>query len=95
MRRLDAISAERTNWLERAENASTQIASLGERKAEAEAERERLADAPDEIDANAARCSRSCPKPKRCARPRATVCRSGEQTGRVRQGRDRRDPVAG
>ncbi|QPC94120.1 chromosome segregation protein SMC [Mesorhizobium sp. INR15] len=51
MRRLDAIGAERRNWLERAENASTQIASLGERRAEAEAERERLADAPDEIDA--------------------------------------------
>ncbi|TGV56790.1 chromosome segregation protein SMC [bacterium M00.F.Ca.ET.141.01.1.1] len=50
-RRLDAIGAERGNWLARAENASTQIASLGERKAEAEAERERLADAPDEIDA--------------------------------------------
>ncbi|AZO70881.1 MULTISPECIES: chromosome segregation protein SMC [unclassified Mesorhizobium] len=51
MRRLDAIGGERRNWLERAENASTQIAALGERKAEAEAERERLADAPDEIDA--------------------------------------------
>ncbi|RVC72226.1 chromosome segregation protein SMC, partial [Mesorhizobium sp. M2A.F.Ca.ET.046.02.1.1] len=51
MRRLDAIGAERRNWVERAENASTQIAALGERKAEAEAERERLADAPDEIDA--------------------------------------------
>ncbi|RRI05420.1 chromosome segregation protein SMC [Mesorhizobium tamadayense] len=50
-RRLDAIGTERKNWLERAENASTQIAALGERKAEAEAERERLADAPDEIDA--------------------------------------------
>lgn len=50
-RRLDAIGAERRNWLERAENASTQIAALGERKAEAEVERERLADAPDEIDA--------------------------------------------
>lgn len=51
VRRLDAIGAERRNWLERAENASTQIEALGERKAEAEAERERLADAPDEIDA--------------------------------------------
>lgn len=50
-RRLDAIGAERRNWVERAENASTQITALGERKAEAEAERERLADAPDEIDA--------------------------------------------
>ncbi|HTM96858.1 MAG TPA: hypothetical protein VL100_13745, partial [Croceibacterium sp.] len=50
-RRLDAIAAERRNWLARAENASAQIASLGERKAEAEAEREKLADAPDEIDA--------------------------------------------
>ncbi|TPJ77765.1 chromosome segregation protein SMC [Mesorhizobium sp. B2-6-2] len=51
IRRLDAIGAERRSWLERAENASTQIAALGERKAEAEAEREQLADAPDEIDA--------------------------------------------
>ncbi|WP_421913914.1 chromosome segregation protein SMC [Mesorhizobium sp.] len=51
MRRLDAIGVERRNWLERAENASTQIEALGERRAEAEAERERLADAPDEIDA--------------------------------------------
>ena len=50
-RRLAAIGAERRSWLLRAENASAQIASLGERKAEAEAERERLADAPDEIDA--------------------------------------------
>ncbi|MER8944716.1 chromosome segregation protein SMC [Mesorhizobium sp. M0959] len=50
-RRLDAIGVERRNWVERAENASTQIAALGERKAEAEAEREQLADAPDEIDA--------------------------------------------
>lgn len=50
-RRLEVIGAERRNWLERAENASTQIAALGERKAEAEAERERLADAPYEIDA--------------------------------------------
>ncbi|MGB3540466.1 MAG: chromosome segregation SMC family protein, partial [Mesorhizobium sp.] len=50
-RRLDAIGAERRNWLSRAENASAQIASLGERKAEAEAEREKLADAPEEIDA--------------------------------------------
>lgn len=50
-RRLDAIGSERRNWVERAENASTQIAALGERKAEAEAEREQLADAPDAIDA--------------------------------------------
>lgn len=51
VRRLDAIGAERRTWLARAENASAQIASLGERKAEAEEEREKLADAPDEIDA--------------------------------------------
>ncbi len=50
-RRLEAIGAERRNWLARAENAATQIASLGERRAEAEAEREKLIDAPDEIDA--------------------------------------------
>ncbi|MER8440891.1 chromosome segregation protein SMC [Mesorhizobium sp. M1393] len=51
-RRLDAIGAERRNWLARAENAATQIAALGERKAAAEAARERLADAPEEIEAN-------------------------------------------
>ncbi|MES0043859.1 chromosome segregation protein SMC [Mesorhizobium sp. M0091] len=50
-RRLAAIGAARSNWLQRAENASTQLASRGERRAEAEAERETLADAPDEIDA--------------------------------------------
>ena len=50
-RRLEAIGAERRNWQSRAENASTQIAALGERKAEAEAEREKLADAPDELEA--------------------------------------------
>ncbi|HEY4191994.1 MAG TPA: chromosome segregation protein SMC, partial [Mesorhizobium sp.] len=50
LRRLEAIGAERRNWLARAENASVQIASLGERKAEAEAERENLADAPEQID---------------------------------------------
>lgn len=49
-RRLDAIGAERNTWLLRAENATGQIASLAERRAEAEDEREKLADAPDEID---------------------------------------------
>ncbi len=49
-RRLEAIGVERRNWQARAQNASTQIASLGERRAEAEAEREKLIDAPDEID---------------------------------------------
>ncbi len=50
-RRLRAIGEERRNWLMRAENAAAQIAALGERKAEAMEERERLADAPDELDA--------------------------------------------
>ncbi len=50
-RRLEAIGAERRNWQSRAENAATQITALGERKAEAEAEREKLVDAPDELDA--------------------------------------------
>jgi chromosome segregation protein len=49
-RRLEAIGNERRNWLSRAENASAQIAALGERKAEAANEREKLADAPDELD---------------------------------------------
>ena len=51
MRRLDAIGNERSNWTLRAENAAGQIASLGERQTEAMEERERLVDAPDEIDA--------------------------------------------
>ena len=49
-RRLQAIALERGNWLSRAENASTQIAALAERKAEAAAEREDLVEAPDELD---------------------------------------------
>jgi chromosome segregation protein len=51
VRRLEAIGVERGNWLARAENAASQIAALGERRAEAAAEREKLVDAPDEIDA--------------------------------------------
>ena len=50
-RRLEAIAGERSNWLTRAENASAQITALGERKAEAAGERDKLADAPDELDA--------------------------------------------
>ena len=49
-RRLEAIGSERGNWLSRAQNASAQIAALGERKAEAASELEKLADAPDELD---------------------------------------------
>ncbi|MDH6230161.1 chromosome segregation protein [Mesorhizobium soli] len=49
-RRLDAIVVERRNWMLRAENAAGHIASLHERQAEAAEERERLIDAPDEID---------------------------------------------
>jgi len=49
--RLQAIAAERTAWIGRAENAASHIAALGERRAEADAEREALAEAPDEIDA--------------------------------------------
>ncbi|MGN6583764.1 MAG: chromosome segregation SMC family protein, partial [Rhizobiaceae bacterium] len=49
-RRLSAIAGERANWLSRAENADRQIALLAERRAEAAAEREKLADTPDEID---------------------------------------------
>ncbi|THF56590.1 chromosome segregation protein SMC [Ollibium composti] len=50
-RRLAAIASERGSWTGRAENAAAQIVALGERKAEAAAEREKLADAPDELDA--------------------------------------------
>lgn len=50
-RRLQAIEAERRNWLMRAENADSHIRALQERRAEALEEREGLADAPDEFDA--------------------------------------------
>ncbi len=50
-RRLGAIAADRATWTLRAENAATQIASLGERRGETALELEGLADAPDEIDA--------------------------------------------
>jgi chromosome segregation protein len=50
-RRLEAIRTERGSWVHRAENAAIQIASLGDRRAEAVEERERLVEAPDEIDA--------------------------------------------
>ena len=50
-RRLEAIGADRKAWTLRAENAATQIASLGTRRFEAAAEVEKLAEAPDEIDA--------------------------------------------
>ncbi|MEP9370938.1 chromosome segregation protein SMC [Mesorhizobium sp. KR1-2] len=49
-RRLESIALERRNWTLRAENAAGHIASLHERQAEAAEERERLIDAPDEID---------------------------------------------
>jgi chromosome segregation protein len=49
-RRLSAIAGERQSWTARSENAGLQIAALGERLAEAEAEMAKLADAPDEID---------------------------------------------
>jgi len=51
-RRLQAIEAERRNWLMRAENADGHIRALQERRAEALEEREGLADAPDEFDAH-------------------------------------------
>ena len=50
-RRLEAIVAERISWTSRATNADRHIASLSERRAEAAEEREKLAEAPDEIDA--------------------------------------------
>jgi chromosome segregation protein len=50
-RRLEAIGGERSSWTQRAENADKQITALGTRRAEAQAEAEQLADAPDEIDA--------------------------------------------
>ena len=50
-RRLAGIETERGSWMLRAENASAQIGALGGRRDEAMLEMERLADAPDEIDA--------------------------------------------
>lgn len=48
-RRLGAIANDRTSWIQRAENADKQIAALTERRTEADSERIRLADAPDDI----------------------------------------------
>ncbi len=50
-RRLEAIAAERESWTSRAGNAESQIAALNERRTDSLAEIERLADAPDEVDA--------------------------------------------
>ncbi|MDQ6435945.1 chromosome segregation protein SMC [Mesorhizobium sp. LHD-90] len=49
-RRLEAIATERATWKNRAENADFQIKALADRRAEADAERQKIADAPDEID---------------------------------------------
>lgn len=50
-RRLAAIESEREAWRGRADNAATQIASLEERRAEADAELATLAEAPETLDA--------------------------------------------
>ncbi|MEZ5804146.1 MAG: chromosome segregation protein SMC [Rhizobiaceae bacterium] len=50
-KRLRQIADERETWVKRAENADRQIASLSERRAEAQAELRSLEDIPDEIDA--------------------------------------------
>ncbi len=50
-KRLRQIAQERETWVKRAENADRQIASLSERRAEAQAELRSLEDIPDEIDA--------------------------------------------
>ena len=50
-RRLAAIAGERKSWTARAENADRHIAALAERRAEAAGEMEKIADAPDEIEA--------------------------------------------
>ncbi|MFC3644548.1 AAA family ATPase, partial [Aquibium oceanicum] len=49
-RRLETIAKDRATWISRAENADRQIAALGERRTEAAAEREAMADAPDDLD---------------------------------------------
>ncbi|WP_048646061.1 chromosome segregation protein SMC [Nitratireductor soli] len=50
-RRLEAIIAERHSWQSRAENADRHTAGLIERRAETVAEMHKLAEAPDEIEA--------------------------------------------
>ncbi|MFC6488389.1 chromosome segregation SMC family protein, partial [Nitratireductor sp. GCM10026969] len=50
-RRLAAIADERKSWTARADNADKQITALKERRGEAAGELEKLADAPDEIEA--------------------------------------------
>jgi chromosome segregation protein len=48
-RRLQAIAAERTEWSERKDGAAAQIATIGERSAEANAERNELKNAPEKF----------------------------------------------
>ncbi len=54
-RRLQAIAAERTEWSERKDGAAAQIATIGERSAEAESERSELQN----------RAGRNSPRPGR------------------------------
>ncbi len=48
-RRLQAIAGERAEWSERKDNAAAQIATIGERSAEAESERNELKSAPEKF----------------------------------------------
>ena len=78
IRRLAAIATDRGTWVQRAANAETQIASLGERRVETASELESLADTPDEIDAKRRALLSSFPRPKRCARPPADRLQEAE-----------------
>jgi chromosome segregation protein len=49
--RLTTIASDRANWIARGQNASAQIATLGERRTETAAELAAIEDSPDEIDA--------------------------------------------
>jgi chromosome segregation protein len=48
--RLTTIATDRTNWIARGNNASAQIATLGERRTETAAELAAIEDSPEEID---------------------------------------------
>ena len=74
-RRLAAIAAERASWIARGENADRQIASLDERRDDAGSRaRRRSQTRPTRSRRGAARCCRSCRRPRPCARPPPTGC---------------------
>jgi chromosome segregation protein len=90
-KRLRQIADERETWVKRAENADRQIASLSERRAEAQAELRSLEDIPDEIDAKRRALLSQLKQAEDLRKEAADRLQGAENAaGRARQGRHRR-----